>query len=141
MVQWSAVAPLPASERFKFPPIRGMSAGSPLSAAVAAAALGYVDAHPELRTELRARADYLRSGLRRYGADVLESPAPIVAFTFGGGDSMVELEKKAFQAGIVLYLSNYLRYCWRERGYQGAPFFRDHTYEDIDQLLDFIRGL
>jgi 7-keto-8-aminopelargonate synthetase-like enzyme len=120
------------------PPIRGTSAGSPLSATVAAAALKYIAARPEIRAELHAKAGHFRCGLERSGAKVLESPAPIVTFSLGDAAAMVELEARAFQCGILLYLSNYIGA--GKDGLIRCAIFRDHTYEDIEQLLEVIRG-
>jgi 8-amino-7-oxononanoate synthase len=118
------------------PPIRGANAGSPLSAAAANASLRYVASRPVLRTRLRAMTDYLRMRLRARGVEVIDSPAPIVAFQCGSPADMQALQRRAWDRGIyVAYVP--------PGGYAGAgrqgmlrcAVFRDHSQHDIDELV------
>lgn len=116
------------------PQVRGACAGSPLSAAAAAASLRYVGRHPELRANLRAKADYLRTNLRRLGLDVIDSPAAIVSFKYGSSTDMQALQRRLFDRGIyVVYATSYMG-CGPE-GMLRCAVFRDHTHADIDALV------
>lgn len=114
------------------PPARHANQGSPLSAAVAAAAVRYMLAHPERRRRLRELTDRLRGGLRDGGIDVPDSPAPIVSFCVGDGPAMRKLQQVLFAQGIYLPISNY-------RG-DGAALFRcavfaNHSVDDLETLV------
>jgi 7-keto-8-aminopelargonate synthetase-like enzyme len=119
------------------PPLRGASAGSPLSAIAATESLRYAQGHPELRYDLRVKAEFLRRRIRELGLEVIDSPAPIVAFRFGTLSDMLELQRRAFQQGIYLYHSMYIGS--GEGGLIRCAVFRDHTYEDIDALIAALR--
>jgi 8-amino-7-oxononanoate synthase len=118
------------------PQVRGACAGSPLSAAAARASLSYVAARPELRESLRQLADYLRGRLRSIGIDVIDSPAPIVAFRYGDRADMKHLQQRAFDKGIHLYHSDYIGA--GPDGMIRCAVFRDHSREDIDCLIDIL---
>lgn len=117
----------------QIPPVRGCCAGSPLSAVAATASLAYMSAHPEIRTELRVLADYLRSRIRRLGIDVMETPAPVVAFQYGGWKDMHALQHRLFERGIHIYHSVHLG--TGSEGMIRCSVFRDHTREDVDRLI------
>lgn len=119
------------------PPIGAACAGSPVSAAAATASLKYVAANPQMRVELRALTDYLRRRLRGLGVSVIDSPAPIVAFRWGGRDDMRELQRRAFERGIYIHYSTYVG-----AGAEGmirCAVFRDHCRGDIDALVALIK--
>jgi 8-amino-7-oxononanoate synthase len=118
------------------PPLRGACAGSPLSAAVAAAALTFVGSRPTLRTDLRALTDYLRMRLRALGLAIPDSPAPIVAFKWGDREEMLALQRRAFERGVYLYHSTYIG--TDADGVIRCAVFRDHSREDIDALVDVL---
>jgi 7-keto-8-aminopelargonate synthetase-like enzyme len=115
------------------PAIRGACAGSPLSAAVAAASLGYVMARPRLRSSLRFMTNYLRKQLRAIGITVIDSPAPIVSFQSGKRSDMLALQRRAFDRGIYIYHSNYIGA--GPDGMIRCAVFGDHSREDIDALI------
>jgi 7-keto-8-aminopelargonate synthetase-like enzyme len=119
------------------PPLRGACAGSPVSAAVAAAALTCVARRPSLRTDLRALTDYLRTRLRALGLAIQDSPAPIVAFKWGGRKEMLALQRRAFEDGVYLYHSTYIG--TDADGVIRCAVFCDHTKEDIDALVDILK--
>jgi len=128
---------LDASRLREIPAIRGACAGSPLSAVAATASLAYVAQHPELRENLLATTRYLRTRLRASGITVIDSPAPIVSFQFGGRKDMQALQRRLFEEGIHIYHSTYFG-----AGPQGiirCAVFRDHSREDIDTLVSAIR--
>ena len=116
------------------PPIRGATTGSPLSAAAAAASLAYVAARPQLRTQLFATTQYLRTRLKQKGLQILDSPAPIVAFQCGKRADMLALQRRLFERGIYIFHSDYVG-----AGPEGTircAVFHDHSREDIDALID-----
>lgn len=126
-----------AAERLRIvAPIGAATAGSPLSAAAAAASLTYVAEHPELRKTLHAQAEHLRIRLRSAGFDVIHSPAPIVTFRFGTRSDMQALQRRAFDRGIYIHYSNYIGA--GPEGVIRCAVFRDHSSSDIDALIDSI---
>jgi 8-amino-7-oxononanoate synthase len=90
------------------PPVRGCCAGSPLSAAAAAACLQYIATRPEVRKELRATGEYLRARLRSLGLEITDTPAPVVAFRYGERADMQALARRMFERGIHIYHSTHL---------------------------------
>jgi 8-amino-7-oxononanoate synthase len=116
------------------PPVRGACAGSPLSAAAAAASLEYVARHPEIRERIRTTADYLRGRLRCRGIEVVDTPAPIVSFQYGTRAQMERVQHRLFDQGIYIYLSHYLGA--GPEGVIRCAIFRDHVQADIDALID-----
>jgi 8-amino-7-oxononanoate synthase len=126
-----------AAERLRrVPPLRGANAGSPLSAAVATAALRYMQAHPERRARLAQLTDYLRNKLRAIGIEVGDSPAPIFAFRIGDGAVMRSLQKQLFERGIYVMVSNYIGS--GAHGVIRCAVFADHSEGDLDALTDGI---
>lgn len=116
------------------PPVRGANAGSPLSAAAATASFRYVAEHPELRANLHAMTDYLRGQLRGAGFDIIDSPAPIVAFQLPTRADMLALQRRLFDRCIHVQYSTYIG-----AGAEGmirCAVFADHSREDIDSLID-----
>lgn len=119
------------------PPLRGANAGSPISAAVGAAALRCARSQPERRVRLAALTAYLRRRLRGIGIDVDESPAPIVGFRVGDRILMKSLQRRLFDRGILVTLSNYIG-----AGPQGmlrCAVYADHSEEDLDALVDGLK--
>lgn len=115
------------------PPVRGACAGSTLSAVAATASLAYVAGHPHLRSDLRVITEYFRARLRSIGVEMMESPAPIVSFRWGKRIDMLELQRRLFDRGIYIYYSTYIGA--GSEGLIRCAVFRDHTREDIDQLI------
>lgn len=128
-----------ASHLRTVPPIRGACAGSPLSAVASSASLAYMASHPELRTDLQALTEYLRSRLRRLGVDVMASPAPIVAFQWGSRANMLALQARLWECGIHIYHSSYVGA--GPEGIIRCAVFRDHSRDDIDTLVDRLSTL
>jgi 8-amino-7-oxononanoate synthase len=124
-----------SAERLRaLPPIRGASAGSPLSAAAATASLQYVTEHPDLKETVHEMTDYLRSRLRSLGLSILDSPAPIVSFQAGTQADMLALQRRAFDRGIHIFYSTYIGS--GSEGVIRCAVFRDHSKQDIDALID-----
>ena len=119
------------------PPLRGANAGSPISAAVGAAALRCAKSQPERRVRLAVLTAYLRRRLRSIGIEVDESPAPIVAFRIGDRMLMKSLQRRLFDRGILVTLSNYIG-----AGPQGlirCAVYADHIEADLDALVDGLK--
>lgn len=115
------------------PPVRHANPGSPLSAAVADAAVRYMRAHPERRQRLRELTGHLRDGLRARGIDVPDSPSPIVTFRAGDRQAMRKLQLKLFARRIYVPISNY-----RGAGVDAlfrCAVFANHSVEDLDSLV------
>jgi 7-keto-8-aminopelargonate synthetase-like enzyme len=121
----------------RVPSIIGASAGSPLSAAAAAASLEYVAKHPSLRTHLSAMTRYLRAKLQSIGVSVIDSPAPIVSFTCGDREEMTALQRRLFEKGIYIHHSTYIGS--GPNGMIRCAVFRDHTHADIDEFISALR--
>jgi len=117
-------------------PIRGSNAGSPLSAAAATAAFTYMKAHPQIRVQLRVLADTLRGRLRQIGAEVVDTPAPIVSFRVGRRPDMEYLQQRAFNHGVHLHYSDYIGA--GKEGCIRCAVFRDHTPQDFDVMLSLL---
>jgi 7-keto-8-aminopelargonate synthetase-like enzyme len=122
-----------ASRLRSVPAVLGAGAGSPISALVAAASLDYVAAHPHLRSELFELTRCLRLGLRRIGIEVIDSPAPIVAFGCGNREEMLTIQERLFANGILIHHSNYVGA--GQNGLIRCAVFRDHTREDLERLI------
>ena len=133
---------LPCSLEFaarvrSLPPVRGASAGSPVSALVAAAALRYAQAHPGRRDHLHAISQRLKSGLRGLGLDIVATPAPITAFSIGRNAHMLALQRSLFDDGLHVALSSYIGS--GPEGMIRCATFADHSEADIDHLLQALR--
>jgi 8-amino-7-oxononanoate synthase len=118
------------------PPLRGANAGSPISAAVGAAALRYMMACPDRRTRLDDLTRYLRTRLRAHGIDVSDSPAPIVAFQLGDRKAMQSLQRRLFDRGIHIMISDYVGA--GPEGIIRCAVFADHSEADLDALITSI---
>ncbi|BCW90818.1 Putative pyridoxal phosphate-dependent acyltransferase [Alphaproteobacteria bacterium SO-S41] len=120
----------------KRPPLFGANVGSPISAAVATAALRYMAQHPERRERLRSVSARLVAGLGELGLDVKHSGAPIAAFSLGTRESMAALQARLFEQGIFVHRSDY-----RGSGAEGVmrcAAFADHSDEDIDTFCSVL---
>jgi 7-keto-8-aminopelargonate synthetase-like enzyme len=118
------------------PPARHANPGSPVSAAVAVAAMRYMLAHPERRRQLRDLTCHLRGGLRERGVDVPDSPAPIVSFRVGDRPTMRNLQHELFARKIYLPISNYLGA--GTAGLFRCAVFANHSIDDLDTLVDAV---
>ena len=135
---------LPCSMEFAtrvrgLPPVRGASAGSPVSAMVAAAAMRYAQAHPQRRDYLHWISQRLKSGLRGLGLDIVDTPAPITAFTVGRNADMVKLQRSLFEDGFNVALSSYIGS--GPEGMIRCATFADHSEADMDALVRALREL
>lgn len=120
----------------RLPPLRAANAGSPISAAVAAAALRYMQAHPGRRERLNGLASYLRKRLKQVGIEVGDSPAPIVAFRIADRAMMESIQRELLEKGIYILLSNYIGA--GTNGILRCAVFADHCEPDLDTLVDAV---
>jgi 7-keto-8-aminopelargonate synthetase-like enzyme len=133
---------LPCSREFaarvrSLPPVRGASAGSAVSAMVAAASLRYTRAHPQRREHLQDMSQRLKNGLRDLGLEIVDTPAPITAFGVGRHAHMVALQRALFDDGLHVALSSYIGS--GPEGMIRCATFADHSEDDIDLLLATLR--
>lgn len=119
------------------PPARGAGAGAPVSALVATAAMRYALAHPERRVHLAGISQRLKSGLRALGLDMVDTPAPISAFTVGRNADMLALQRSLFDEGLHVAVSSYIGS--GPEGMIRCATFADHSEDDIDRLLQALR--
>jgi len=118
----------------------GASAPPIPAAAATARALELVIAEPGMRRRLWENVRLLKTGLRRLGLDVDDTPVPIVCLAIGNGDAMRHIQSQLAQRGIMIaYMPSY-----SGLGPEGAlrlAVFATHTETMIRQLLDELGGL
>jgi len=111
------------------------SSPSPLPAAAASTwSLDHVRTHPELRERLWSNVARARSGLRRLGWSLEESPVPILCLTALPGVDLARLQAELFERDICV--AHVTRYSSTPHG--GAlrvAIFATHTDEQIDRLV------
>jgi len=66
------------------------------------AAIEYLDAHPELVRDLRAKTAYFRDGLKRIGYKPLESESAIIPIIVGETARAIAVSDKLLKAGIFV---------------------------------------
>jgi glycine C-acetyltransferase len=66
------------------------------------AAIEYLDAHPELVRDLRAKTHYFREGLKRIGYQPLESESAIIPIIVGETARAISISDKLLKAGIFV---------------------------------------
>jgi len=117
------------------------SSPSPLPAAAASTwSLDYVRSHPELREQLWSNVARARSGLRRLGWVLEDSPVPILCLTAFPGVDLAHLKAELFERDICV--AHVTRYSSTPQG--GAlrvAIFATHTDEQIDRLIAEIEKL
>lgn len=115
---------------------------TPAPTPVAAASLKAIElvaSHPEWREKLHYNVRYLKSGLKRLGLDIDDSPIPIVAWTMKTAEEMQKIQQELFKRGIAIAYLHYI----------GAPaggvlrisVFSTHTQAHLDKLLRELRSL
>jgi len=111
------------------------SSPSPLPAAAASAwSLNHVRTHPELRERLWSNVARARSGLRRLGWALEDTPVPILCLTALPGVDLARLQAELFERDICV--AHVTRYSSTPQG--GAlrvAIFATHTDEQIDRLV------
>lgn len=118
------------------------SGATPTPTPVAAAtikAIELVASHPEWREKLRQNTAYLKSGLRRLGLEVDDSPVPIAAWTMKTAEEMKKIQQELFDRGVAIA---YLKYVGAPAGgVLRASIFSTHTKDHLDKLLTELKRL
>ncbi len=113
----------------------GASAPMAAAAAATARAIELLMADPGLRTRLWSNVRLLKSGLRRLGLEVDQTPVPIACLIAGSAENMQRIQRELMGRGIaVAYMAAYAGV-----GPEGAlriAVFATHTEAMIGQLLD-----
>lgn len=120
--------------------LRGASLPPPAAAAAAISALRLLKARPQIRADLNRNVLHLRSGLRKLGFAVADSPVPIVSLR--GAIDLEHLRGALDKRDIVVKITP-------AHGYSDAPdmptmrlaVFSDHSPLQIDRLLSAIRDV
>jgi 7-keto-8-aminopelargonate synthetase-like enzyme len=122
------------------PYMGGASAPPAMIAAATAKAIQLVVADPGLRRRLQSNVGLLKTGLRRMGFDVDDTPAPIVCLTVGSAANMQRIQAALMAKGIAIaYMAAYAGLA-AEGGLRLAVF-ATHTEVMIQELLDELRRL
>lgn len=120
----------------------GASAPPIAAAGATAEAIRILLGDPSLRHRLRANVARLRSGLRRGGFEVDESPSPVIGLNIGDGDQMRRMQRQLMERGVVIaYVAAYAGL--GEQGGLRIAACAGHTDAMIDQLiegLDQVKG-
>jgi glycine C-acetyltransferase/8-amino-7-oxononanoate synthase len=111
-------------------------ATSPTSPAAAAALAGIelLAAHPEWRMRLWDNARMLKSGLRRLGLPVEDSPVPIAAWALESARRMDGVQRALMARGICIQRARYVGA--GPAGVLRVVVFSTHTAEQIGRLLE-----
>jgi 7-keto-8-aminopelargonate synthetase-like enzyme len=111
---------------------RGAAGGMSAGAAMGAAALNFMRAHPERLVKLRNNVRILKSMLAGLGLPVTHSDAPASAFVLPTDEQMTSLCDALWGDGIYVIRSNYIG-----AGPYGAiriAAFADHEPDDFERL-------
>jgi 7-keto-8-aminopelargonate synthetase-like enzyme len=121
----------------KAPAARGAAGGMSAGAAMAAAALTFMRAHPERLVKLRDNVCTLKTMLAGLGLPVTHSDAPVSAFVLPTNEQMTELYDALWADGIYVIRSNYIG-----AGPHGAiriAAFADHEPADFERLRAILK--
>jgi 8-amino-7-oxononanoate synthase len=116
-------------------------ASSPPTPIAAASAKGIelVQSHPEWREKLWHNVARIKTGMRKLGFDVGDTPMPVVTWTLKSADEMKKVQRELLDKGIAV---NYLKYVGApEGGVLRASIFSSHTDAQIDKLLEELKKL
>lgn len=109
---------------------------------IAAASLKGIDlvqSHPEWRDKLRRNVARAKTGMRKLGFDVGDSPIPIVTWTLSSEAEMQKVRKELLGRGIAVA---HLKYVGAPQGgVLRASIFSTHTGAQIDKLLEELKKL
>lgn len=118
------------------------SGATPAPTPVAAATIKAIDlvaSHPEWREKLRQNSAYLKSGLRRLGLEVDDSPVPIAAWAMRTAEEMKKIQQELFDRGVAIA---YLKYVGAPAGgVLRTSIFSTHTKGHLDKLLTELKRL
>jgi len=135
-----AVGPAAMIERlWKTPAARGAALGSAAGAAMTAASLQLVQAHPALRARLLSNTRALKRGLRALGLAVESNDSPVTAFSHGDAARMRAIQASLMEMDIFITYSTYIGA--GPEGVLRLAAFADHNDNDIGRLLTALCGL
>ena len=116
------------------------SSPAPIPAAAAAAkGVEILMGHPEMRDRLRRNVARVKSGLRKMGLDVDDTPVPIVTWLMVKAEDMKRVQAELLRKGIAVRYSTYVGA--PASGVLRASIFSEHTTAQIDRLLDELRKI
>lgn len=118
------------------------SGASPTPTPIAAAAgkgIEIVVNHPEWREKLWKNVARAKSGIRKLGFEMNDTPVPIVTWVMKSADEMKKVQKELLNKGIAVA---YLKYVGAPAGgVLRATIFSTHTPEQINRLLEELKKL
>ena len=104
-----AIADAQVIERlWQTPAARGASAGLSAGAAMSAASMRHIRAHPDILVRRDRNAKVLRSTLRDLGFAIDGSGGPVVAFAHGSAAHMRSAQQAMFDDGVLILYSTYV---------------------------------
>ena len=113
---------------------------SPIPAMAASAkGLEIAAREPQRRERLRRNVARVKTGLKKLGYDMNDTPVPIVTWVLKSPEAMKKVQKELFDRGIAVALLKYVGA--PEGGVLRASIFSEHTTEQIDRLLDEMKRL
>jgi 8-amino-7-oxononanoate synthase len=113
---------------------------SPIPAMAASAkGLEIVVREPQRRERLRRNVARVKTGLKKLGYDMNDTPVPIVTWVLKSPEAMKKVQKELFDRGIAVALLKYVGA--PEGGVLRASIFSEHTTEQIDRLLEEMKRL
>ena len=120
------------------------AAVSPANAAVALAALRYLEAHPELPLRLKSISEYARAGFAARGMRIRESamgvPTPIVPLYTYTMEATLVAVKRIYEAGV--YVNSVLPPATPEgECLLRTSYMASHTEALLDEAMDKIAGV
>lgn len=101
--------------------------------------LEIVAREPQRRERLRRNVARVKTGLKKLGYDMNDTPVPIVTWVLKSPEAMKKVQKELFDRGIAVALLKYVGA--PEGGVLRASIFSEHTPEQIDRLLDEIKRI
>ncbi len=122
---------------WKSPPARGAAGGMTAAAAMSAASLRYVLAHPELLRNLRHIIAYIKGKMNAIGIAVGDTESPNVTFSVGTAEDMRMIQQNMLKENIYMMYSNYVGAA--AQGVLRCSLFADHTEADIDRFLETLK--
>ena len=111
---------------------RGAVSGTSMGAAMTAASLRHIRAHPERLDKLRANTQALKAMIEGLGFRPARNISPVAAFEHGSALDMERIQKTLWEEGIFVIHSRYLG-----SGPDGTlrlAAFADHETADFERL-------
>jgi 7-keto-8-aminopelargonate synthetase-like enzyme len=113
---------------------------SPTSAMAASLkGLEIVKREPQRRERLRRNVARVKTGLKKLGYDMNDTPVPIVTWVLKSADDMKKVQRELLDRGIAVALLKYVGA--PAGGVLRASIFSEHTPEQIDRLLAELKRL